>query len=164
MCLLNVPYRPFPRVLSSPSAPSSKPSASTSSTVPYNLPRHITVISSALRGIREFLLDPVFFTIFQGKETQLLQTALPEHEFVCFQELHGKDELLQAVQVVASRFRPHGTFIPKNVNAGGPAICIQKDFLLDDALVTHIVNIRSRCRNPVIGNVHFQKYMLPPKA
>ena len=50
-------------------------------------------------------------------------------------------------------------------NAGGSAICIHKDILPGDAVVTHvvacqgrnhIVNIRSGCRSVVVVNVHFE--------
>ena len=54
------------------------------------------------------------------------------------------DEFLQAVQVLAPRFRLYGTFIPGNANAGGSAICIHKDLLLDDAVVTHVVSCQGR--------------------
>ena len=87
------------------------------------------------------------------------------NDIVCLPEIHGKDEFLQAFQVLAPRFRLHGTFIPKNANSGGSATCIHKDLLPDDALVTHVVtcqgrdhvvSIRSGCRSLVIVNVHFE--------
>ena len=87
------------------------------------------------------------------------------NDIVCCQEIHGKDEFLQAFQVLAPRFRLYGTFIPNNANAGGSAIRIHKDLLPDDALVTHVVtcqgrdhvvSIRSGCRSLVIVNVHFE--------
>ena len=43
---------------------------------------------------------------------------------ICLQEVHGKDEFLQAIQVLAPRFRLFGAFLPDNENAGGSAICI----------------------------------------
>ena len=81
----------------------------------------------------------------------------------CLQEVHGKDEYLQAIQVLASRFRFFGTFIPRNENAGGSAICIHRDLLPEEAIVTHLitcqgrdhlVNIQSGRHNLV--NVHFE--------
>ena len=84
---------------------------------------------------------------------------------ICLQEVHGKDEFLQAIQVWAPRFRRNGTFIQGNANAGGSAICTRKDLLSDDAIVTlvitclgrdHIVNVRSGCRNLVVVNVHLE--------
>ena len=81
------------------------------------------------------------------------------------QETHGKDEFLQAIQVLAPRFRLYGTSIPNNANAGGSGTCIHKDLLPDEALVTrvvtchirdHIVNIRTGGRNLVVVNVQFE--------
>ena len=65
-----------------------------------------------------------------------------------------KNEFLQAVQVLVPRIRLFGTFLPDcdHESAGGSAICIHGDLLLDMALVTHsitchgldhLVNIRS---------------------
>ena len=57
------------------------------------------------------------------------------------------------------------TFRPDNENAGGSAICIHRDLLPEDAIVTHVVtcqgrdhlvNIRSGRHNLVNVNVHFQ--------
>ena len=81
------------------------------------------------------------------------------------QEVHGKDAYLQAVQVLAPRCRFFGTFIPGNENAGGSAICIHKDLLPENAIVTHtvtcqgrdhIVSIQSGRQSLVIVNVHFE--------
>ena len=56
-------------------------------------------------------------------------------------------------------------FFPGNENAGGLAICINKDLLPDDATVTHtvtcpgrdhIVSIQSERTKLVIDNVHFE--------
>ena len=49
-------------------------------------------------------------------------------DVICLQEVHGKNEFLQAIQVWAPRFRLFSTSIPGNENAGGSAICIHKDF------------------------------------
>ena len=38
---------------------------------------------------------------------------------ICIQEIHGKREFLQAIQVLAPHFRLFGTFIAKNLNASG---------------------------------------------
>ena len=67
-----------------------------------------------------------------------------------FPEVHGKDEYLQAVQVLAPRFRFFGTFIPGNENAARSAICIHKDLLPEDASVTHTVwaTKSSDCQRP----------------
>ena len=58
-----------------------------------------------------------------------------------------------------------GTFTPNNVNAGGSAMRIRKNFLLDGAIITHIaicqgrdhiVTIRSGVSVMVIVHVHFE--------
>ena len=95
----------------------------------------------------------------------LLDTTRTRQRLVCLQEIHGKDENVQAIQILAPRFWLYGAFIPNNVNAGGSAICIHKDLLSDEARVTHvvtcqsrdhIVSIRSGGRNLVVVNVHFE--------
>ena len=74
------------------------------------------------------------------------------------QEVHGKNEFLQAIQVWAPRFRLFGTFILGNENAGGGR-------LFEDAVVTHVitclgrdhvVNIQSGRKNLVVVNVHLR--------
>ena len=90
---------------------------------------------------------------------------LDHNNIICLQELHGKDELLQAIQVLAPRFRLFGTFLPDSENAGGSAICIHRDLLHEDSIVTHVVtcqgrdhlvNIRSGRHSLVFVNVHFE--------
>ena len=63
---------------------------------------------------------------------------------ICLQEVHGKDEFPQAIQVLAPQFRLFGTFLPDNENAGGSAICIQRDLLPEEALVTHLITCHGR--------------------
>ena len=79
--------------------------------------------------------------------------------------MHGKDEYLRAIQVLAPRFRFFGTFIPVNESAGGSAICIHRDLQPDEAIVTHLVtchgrdhlaSIQSGRHNLVIVNVRFE--------
>ena len=62
----------------------------------------------------------------------------------CLQEVHGKDEFLRAIQVLAPRFRLFGTFLLDNENAGGSAICIHRDLLPEDAIVSHVIT----CQGP----------------
>ena len=90
---------------------------------------------------------------------------IENNNIICLQEVHEKDEFLQAIQVLAPRFWLYGTFIPGNANAGGSVTCIHEDLLPDDAVVTHvitcqgrdhIVNVRSGSRSPVVVNVHFE--------
>ena len=87
------------------------------------------------------------------------------NNILCLQEVHGQDEFLQALQVLASRFLFFGTFIPGNENAGGSAICIHKDLLTDKATVTHIVtcpgrdhivSIQSERTKLVMAKFHFE--------
>ena len=33
------------------------------------------------------------------------------NDIVCLQEIHGKDDVFHALQVLVPRFRPYGTFI-----------------------------------------------------
>ena len=58
-----------------------------------------------------------------------LKRLFDTNNIICLQEVHGKDEFLQAIQVLASRFRLFGTLIPGNENAGGSAKCIHIDLL-----------------------------------
>ena len=53
---------------------------------------------------------------------------LLDYNIICLQEVHGKNEFLQAIRVLAPRFRLFGTFLPDNENAEGSAICIHRDF------------------------------------
>ena len=71
---------------------------------------------------------------------------LVDNNNICLQEVHGKDEFLQAIQVLSPRFRLFGTFLPDNENAGGSAICIQRDLLPKEATVTHLIACRGRDR------------------
>ena len=59
-------------------------------------------------------------------------------------EVHGKDEFLQAIQVLAPRFKLFGTFIPGNENAGGSDMCIRKVLLPEAGIVTHMVTCQGR--------------------
>ena len=56
-----------------------------------------------------------------------LQRLTEKNDIVCLHEAHGKDVFLQALQVQHTQFRMFGTFIPKNVNAGGSAVLIRKN-------------------------------------
>ena len=106
------------------------------------------------------------FTRQRNRESKLnyLKKLLNHNNIICLQEVHGKDEFLQAIQVLAPRFRLFGTFLPDNENAGGSAICIHRDLLPEEAIVTHLitchgrdhlVNIRSERHSLIIVNVHF---------
>ena len=67
--------------------------------------------------------------------------------------------------MLAPRFSFFGHFIPANESAGGSAICIHKELLSEDAVVTHmitcpgrghIVSVQSGRQSLVIVNVHFE--------
>ena len=70
-------------------------------------------------------------------------------DIICLQETHGKDELLQALQVLHTQFRMLGTFINDKVNAGGSTIFIRKHILPDHAIVTHT---RSPAKGVIISS------------
>ena len=66
---------------------------------------------------------------------------------------------------VGSAISFFGTFIRENENAGGSAICIHRDILPEEAIVTHLitcqgrdhlVNLQSGRHNLVNVNVHFE--------
>ena len=50
-----------------------------------------------------------------------LKQLLDHNNIICLEEVLGKDEFLQAIKVLAPRFRLFGTFLPDNENAGGSA-------------------------------------------
>ena len=112
-----------------------------------------------LLGTPGALLD--LFSPDKGTESpnSIISKLLDHNNIICLQEVHGKDEFLQAIQVLAPQFRLFGAFLPDNENAGGSAICIHRDLLPEDALVTHLitcqggdhlVNIRSERHSLVI--------------
>ena len=73
------------------------------------------------------------FSLNKGTENSnspIFKKLLENNNIICLQEVQGKDEFLQAIQVLAPRFRLFGTFLPDNENAGGSAICIHRDFFL----------------------------------
>ena len=87
------------------------------------------------------------------------------NNIICLQEEHGKDEFLQAIQVLAPLFRFFLVLSFLSENAGGSTICIHRDILLEEAIVTHLVtghgrdhlvNIQSGRHNLVVVNVHFE--------
>ena len=76
---------------------------------------------------------------------------------MCLQEVHGKEEFLQALQVLAPRYKFLGTF---------QSFASTKIFCLKNAIVTHmitcqgrdhVVNVQSVRKNLVIVNVHFER-------
>ena len=94
-----------------------------------------------------------------------LEKLLDHNNIICLEEVHGKDEFLQDIQVLAPQFRSCGTFLPVNENAGGSAICIHRDLLLDEAIVTHLitchgrdhlVSVRTQRHKLIVVSVHFE--------
>ena len=125
----------------------------------------LMAVSDVLLGILEVLLGRFLPQISRELKLDFFRRLVENNNVICLQEVHGKGELLQAVQVWAHRFWLCGTFIPGNANAGGSATCIHEDLLPDDAVVTHvttcqgrdhIVNVRSGCRNLAVVNVHLE--------
>ena len=123
-------------------------------------------VCGVLLGTPEVSLD--LFSKQKNREFKLkyLRKLFAHNNFLCLQEVHGRDEYLQAIQVLAPRFRFFGTFIPGNENAGGSAICIHRDLLPEEAIGTHLVtcqghdhlvNIQSVRQSPVSVNVHFEQ-------
>ena len=86
----------------------------------YNMERLVGSVLSRQRN-REFKLKH-------------LKRLLDNSNITCLQEVHGKDEFLQTIQVLAPRFRLFGTFVPDNENAGRSAICIRIDLLPEELL------------------------------
>ena len=112
------------------------------------------------------IMNPAAFAQ-KNREFKLkyLKKLFDTNTILCLQEVHGKDEYLQAIQVLAPRFRFFGTFTSENEDAGGSAVCIHRDILSEEAIVTHLVtchgrdhlvNIQSGRHNLVIVNVHFE--------
>ena len=90
------------------------------------------------------------FSRQKHRESKLiyLKKVLDHNNNICLQEVHGKDEFLQAIQVLAPQFRLFGTFLPDNENAGGSAICIHTEEVIVTHSMTchgrdHLLNIRS---------------------
>ena len=73
-----------------------------------------------------------------------LKRRVDKIDVVCVQETHGKDEFLQALQVLHTQFRMFGIFMLDIVNAGGSEMFIRKHLLPDQAVVTHEVTYQSR--------------------
>ena len=73
-----------------------------------------------------------------------LKKLLDHNDVIYLQEVYGKDEFLQAVQVLGPRFRLFGTFLPDNENGEGSAVCIHTDLLPEKAIVTHVVTCNGR--------------------
>ena len=132
----------------------------------YMWPLSLMAVSDVLLGTPRVSLGRFFLhKRKQGAKTQLFRVVIENNTVICLQEVHGKNEFLQAIQVWAPRFRLFGTFMPGNENAEGSATCIHEDPLPEDAVVTHvitcqgrdhIVSIQSGRQSSVVVNVHFE--------
>ena len=71
-----------------------------------------------LLGTRGVLLDLLSPNKRTENSNSIISKLLDANNILCLQEVHGKDDYLQAIQVLAPRFRFFGTFIPGNENAG----------------------------------------------
>ena len=110
-------------------------------------------VCGVLLGLPGGLIGSVF-SKQKNREVKLkyLKKSFINNNIVCLQEVHGKDENLQAIQVLAPRFRIFGTFFPENENAGGSAVCIHKDLVPEEAIVTHFSYVsrpRSYCPHTI---------------
>ena len=115
------------------------------------------VVFDALPGVREVLLDPLLPDNFPEKNTSVLHDLPRIHDVICLQEIHGKNEFLQAIQVLVLQFRLYGTFVPNNVSAGGSAICIHESLLPDRANVTHVITCVWRSHRVTSTSVNQRK-------
>ena len=85
-----------------------------------------------------------------------LKKLFATKNILCLQEVHGKDEYLQTIQVLAPRFCFFFwyLFFTENENVGGSAICIHRDILPEEATVTHLIT----CQGLV--NIQFGRHNL----
>ena len=73
-------------------------------------------------SMRFLLLGSTASSQRSREQKQIYLTRLARNDdIICLQETHGKDEFIQAVQVLDTQFRLFGTFMLNNVNAGGSA-------------------------------------------
>ena len=94
----------------------------------------LKAVFHALLGIRETYWIPSFTTTFQGKKHNYFTRLTKNDDIICLQEIHEKDEFLQAIQALLPQFRLFGTFTPNNLNAGGSSFCIRKNLLPEGAI------------------------------
>ena len=76
------------------------------------VPIFLKAVFDVLPGIREGLLDLRLLHNVPGKGNPLLPAAQEQRHRL----FHGKDEFLQAIQVLAPRFRLYVTFMPNNAS------------------------------------------------
>ena len=88
---------------------------------------------------RGLIGSPASPQLSREKKHIYLTRLAKNNDALCLQEIRGKDEFLQAIQVLVPQFRLFGTSIPNNISAGGSAICIHKSLLPDGTIVTHVI-------------------------
>ena len=95
------------------------------------------------------LVGSVLQTNEQRIQNQFSQKTLGQKQYF-LQEVHGKDEFLQAIQVLVPHFQFSGIFLPDNENVEGSAICIHEDVSHVNTCQgrDHLLNIRSGPHNP----------------
>ena len=112
-----------------------------------------------------------FFSKQKNRKFKLkyLKKLFDTNNILCLQEVHGKGRVSPGYSGGGSAISFFGTFFPDNEKAGGSAICIHRDNLPEEAVVTllnmcqgrdHIVNIQSGRHNLVIVNVHFEPELI----
>ena len=122
-------------------------------------------VCGALLGKREDLLDLSASSKLSRERKQMYFSRFANnHDIICLQEIHGKDEFLQAISDPGPTIPAIGTSTPYNLNAGGLTIGIHESLFTDGAIVTHlstcqgrnhIVTIQSGAFVLVVVNVHF---------
>ena len=103
--------------------------------------------------------------VCREQKQKYFKLVTDKNNVICPQETLGKDEFLQALQVLHTQFRMFRTFVTDNVNAAGSAIFIPEHILSDHAVVTHdvtcqgrddIIRLQSGENASVVINVHFE--------
>ena len=101
----------------------------------------------------------------ESSNSNLSRDPLTPTTFYVFRKCMERTNIFRLFRCCLRDFVFFGPFIPGNENAGGSAICIHRDLLPEEAIVTHLitcqgrdhlVNIQSGRHNLVIVNVHFE--------
>ena len=128
----------------------------------------LMAVFDVLLGKEEVLLDPPTSSQISREQKHNYFSRLIENDnIICLQESSWEGlNFFMLFKYLATTFPTLWyVYIPDNANASGSAICIHKDLLPDDAVVTHVVtcqgrdhvvNVRSGCQSLVIVNVHFE--------
>ena len=88
------------------------------------------------RNTRGLLGSTASSQVSREQKQEYLKRLTVKNDVICLEETRGKDEFLQALQVLHTQFRMFGTFVTDNVNAGGSALSsVSATILLQDDLV-----------------------------